>query len=148
MQFDCLQEKSMSEMNDFNQKVIAEFRANQGKVGGQMAGVPLILLTTTGNKTGRTLTKPLAYTKDGDRMFVIASFAGSPHNPAWFCNLEANPAVTVEVGTEKFKARARISSGEERERLFKLQADKMAIFYDYQKKTTRQIPVVVLERVN
>jgi deazaflavin-dependent oxidoreductase (nitroreductase family) len=138
----------MSELNDFNQKVITEFRANQGKVGGQMAGMPLLLLTTTGNKTGRTLTKPLAYSKDGDRIFVIASFAGSSHNPAWFCNLEANPTVTVEVGTERFQARARIASGEERDRLFKLQADKMAIFYDYQKKTTRQIPVVMLERVN
>ena len=138
----------MSELNDFNQQVIKEFRTNQGKVGGQMAGVPLLLLTTTGNKTGRTLTKPLAYTNDGGRIFVIASFAGSSHNPAWFCNLEANPTVTVEVGTEKFQARARITSGEGRDRLFKLQADKMAIFYDYQKKTTRQIPVVVLERAS
>ena len=138
----------MSELNDFNQKVIAEFRANQGKVGGQMAGMPLLLLTTTGNKTGRTLTKPLAYTNDGGRIIVIASFAASSHKPAWFCNQEANPTVTVEVGTEKFQARARITSGEERDRLFKLQADKMAIFYDYQKKTTRQIPVVVLERAS
>jgi deazaflavin-dependent oxidoreductase (nitroreductase family) len=142
------EEKEMSELNDFNQKVITEFRANQGKVGGQMEGMPLLLLTTTGRKSGRTLTKPLAYSKDGDRIFVIASFAGSPHNPAWFCNLEANPAVTVEVGSEKFQGRARIVSGEERERLFKLQADKMGIFYDYQKKTTRQIPVVVFDRAN
>jgi deazaflavin-dependent oxidoreductase (nitroreductase family) len=138
----------MSERNEFNQKVITEFRANQGKVGGQMAGMPLLLLTTTGNKTGRTLTKPLCYTKDGDRIFVIASFAGSSHNPAWFCNLEANPTVTVELGAERFQARARITSGEEREQLFKLQADKIGIFYDYQKKTTREIPVVVLERAN
>jgi deazaflavin-dependent oxidoreductase (nitroreductase family) len=140
------EEIEMSELNDFNQKVITEFRGNQGKVGGQMEGMPLLLLTTTGRKSGRTLTKPLAYSKDGDRIFAIASFAGSPHNPAWFCNLEDNPGVTVEVGAEKFQARARITSGEERDRLFKLQADKMAIFYDYQKKTTRQIPVVVFER--
>jgi deazaflavin-dependent oxidoreductase (nitroreductase family) len=138
----------MSELNDFNQKVITEFRANGGNVGGQMAGMPLLLLTTIGNKTGRSLTKPLAYSKDGDRIFAIASFAGSPHNPAWFCNLEANPAVTIEVGAERFQARARIASGEERDRLFKLQADKMNIFYDYQKKTTRQIPVVVFDRIN
>jgi deazaflavin-dependent oxidoreductase (nitroreductase family) len=138
----------MSELNDFNQKVINEFRTNQGKVGGQMEGMPLLLLTTTGNKTGRPLTKPLAYTKDGDRIFVTASFAGSPKNPAWFNNLAKNPTVIVEVGTERFQARARITSGEERERLFKLQADKMGIFYDYQKKTTRQIPVVVLEQIN
>jgi deazaflavin-dependent oxidoreductase (nitroreductase family) len=136
----------MSELNDFNQKVIAEFRANQGKVGGQMQGMPLLLLTTTGNKTGRTITKPLAYSKDGERIFVIASFAGSPHDPAWFVNLTANPSVTVEVGTERFPVLARIAKGEERDRLFKLQADKMNIFYDYQKKTTRQIPVVVFER--
>ena len=138
----------MSELNEFNQKVISEFRSNQGKVGGQMQGMPLLLLTTTGYKTGRSLTKPLAYSKDGDRIFVIASFAGSPRNPSWFTNLSANPAVTVEVGAERFQARARIASGEERERLFKLQADKLNIFYDYQKKTSRQIPVVVLERAN
>jgi deazaflavin-dependent oxidoreductase (nitroreductase family) len=143
-----VQEKSMSERNDFNQKVITEFRANQGKVGGQMAGMPILLLTTTGNKTGRTLTKPLCYTKDGDRIFVIASFAGSPHDPAWFVNLSKNPTVTVELEAERFQARGRITSGAERERLFKLQADKLGIFYDYQKKTTRQIPVVLLERVN
>ena len=114
----------MSELNDFNQKIIAEFRANQGKVGGQMEGMPVLLLTTTGNKTGRTLTKPLAYSKDGDRIFVIASFAGSPHNPGWFCNLEANPIATVEVGTERFQARARITASEERERLFRFEQPK------------------------
>src|SRR6266478_4101185 len=132
----------MSELNDFNQRVISEFRANQGKVSGQLAGMPLLLLTTTGAKTGRALTKPLAYTKDGDRIFVIASFAGSPHDPAWFVNLVANPNATVELGTERFQARARVTSGEERQRLFNLQAEKLPIFHDYQKKTTRQIPVV------
>jgi len=136
----------MSELNDFNQKVIAEFRTNQGKVGGQMAGMPLLLLTTTGAKTGRALTKPLAYSKDGDRIFVIASFAGAPKSPAWFNNLVAHPTVTLEVGSERFQAKAVVTAGAERERLFKLQADKMSIFYDYQKKTDRQIPVVVLER--
>ena len=137
----------MSELNDFNQRVISEFRANQGKVGGQMAGMPLLLLTTTGAKSGRSLTKPLAYTKDGQRIVVIASFAGSPHNPAWFVNLEANPAATVEIGSERFQARAVITSGEERERLFKRQAEKMPIFNDYQKKTGRLIPVVAFERI-
>jgi len=139
-------EDGMSELNDFNQKVIAEFRTNQGKVGGQMAGMPLLLLTTTGAKTGRALTKPLAYSKDGDRIFVIASFAGAPKSPAWFNNLVAHPTVTLEVGSERFQAKAVVTAGAERERLFKLQADKMSIFYDYQKKTDRQIPVVVLER--
>ena len=138
----------MSERNEFNQRVINEFRGNQGKVGGQMAGLPLLLLTTTGAKTGRALTKPLAYTKDVDRIFVIASFAGSPNNPAWFNNLVANPTVTVEVGSERFEARAVVITGEERQRLFNTQADKIPIFYDYQKKTTRQIPVVVFERIS
>src|SRR5271155_512682 len=137
----------MSQLNDFNQKVIEEFRANQGKVGGQMAGMPLMLLTTTGAKTGRALTKPLAYTKDGDRIVLIASFAGSPHHPAWFVNLTANPTVTVEVGGDRYQARAVVTSGAERQRLFDAQAAKMPVFNDYQKKTERQIPVVVLERI-
>ncbi len=105
-------------------------------------------MTTTGTKTGRALTKPLAYTKDGDRIFVIASFAGSPTNPAWFNNLVANPTVTVEVGSERFQARALVTTGEERQRLFNTQADKIPIFHDYQKKTARQIPVVVFERIS
>jgi len=141
-------ENDMSERNEFNQRVINEFRGNQGKVGGQMAGLPLLLLTTTGAKTGRALTKPLAYTKDGDRIFVIASFAGSPNNPAWFNNLVVNPTVTVEVGSERFQARALVTTGEERQRLFNTQADKIPIFHDYQKKTARQIPVVVFERIS
>jgi len=137
----------VSELNEFNQRVISEFRANQGKVGGQMAGMALLLLTTTGAKTGRTLTKPLAFTTDGDRIVLIASFAGSPHNPAWFVNLVANPTVTVELGSDRFQARAIVPSGDERQRLFDRQAEKLPIFNDYQKKTSRQIPVVVLERI-
>lgn len=138
----------MSELNDFNQKVITEFRANQGKVGGQMEGMPVLLLTTKGAKTGRPFTKPLAYTKDGNRLVVIASFAGSPHHPAWYVNLVANPTVTIEVGTESFQARAITTSGEERERLFNAQAKLMPIFNDYKTKTSRQLPVVVFERIN
>jgi deazaflavin-dependent oxidoreductase (nitroreductase family) len=138
----------MSELNDFNQRIITEFRANQGKVGGQFESVPLILLTTTGAKTGRSLTKPLAFTRDGDRIVLIASFAGSPHDPAWFVNLAAHPEVTVELGSERFQARAVVTSGEERQRLFDQQAEKLPVFNDYQKKTARQIPVVVLNRLN
>ncbi len=137
----------MSEMNDFNQRVINDFRANQGKLSGQFANMPLLLLTTTGAKTGRSLTKPLAYTTDGGRIVLIASFAGAPKNPAWFNNLVANPVVTVELGGERFQARATVTSGQERERLYNSQAQQMAVFADYQKKTTRQIPVVVLERI-
>src|SRR5208283_3915114 len=132
----------MSELDDFNQGVIKEFRANQGKVGGQMAGMPVLLLTMTGAKTGRTLTRPLVYTRDGDRIVIIASFAGAPHNPPWYHNLVANPVATVEVGADKFQVRASVTSGEERQRLFDRQAEQMAIFKDYQKKTTRQIPVL------
>jgi len=138
----------MSELDDFNQGVIKEFRANQGKVGGQMAGMPVLLLTMTGAKSGRTLTRPLVYTRDGDRIVIIASFAGAPHNPPWYHNLVANPVATVEVGADKFQVRASVTSGEERQRLFDRQAEQMAIFRDYQKKTTRQIPVLVLTRIN
>ena len=137
----------MSELDDLNQRIITEFRANQGKVGGQFAGAPLLLLTTTGAKSGRAITKPLVYTKDGNRIVLIASFAGAPKNPAWFVNLVANPVATIELGSERFQARATVTSGEERQRLYKNQAAQMAIFDDYQKKTTRQIPVVVLERI-
>jgi deazaflavin-dependent oxidoreductase (nitroreductase family) len=137
----------MSEMNDLNQRIITEFRANQGKVGGQFAGAPLLLLTTTGAKSGRAITKPLVYTNDGNRIVLIASFAGAPKNPAWFVNLVANPVATVELGSERFQAKATVTSGEERQRLYKNQAAQMEIFDDYQKKTTRQIPVVVLERI-
>ncbi len=138
----------MPQLNDFNQRIIDEFRAKQGNVGGQFANMPLLLLTTTGAKTGRALTKPLCYTKDGDRIVLIASYAGAPKNPAWFSNLVANPTVTVELGAERFQARAKIVSGPERQRLYDNQAGMMPIFADYQKKTTRQIPVVVLERIS
>lgn len=138
----------MSELNDFNQQVINEFRANQGKVGGQLANMPVLLLTTTGAKSGRTITKPLVYSKDGDRIVIIASFAGGPKSPPWYFNLVANPEATVEVGTECFRVRATVTSGEERERLFNRQAEQMPIFNEYRQKTTRQIPVVVLTRIN
>lgn len=137
----------MSELDDMNQKVIAEFRATDGKVGGRFTGMPLLLLTTTGAKTGRSLTRPLAYSKDGNRIVVIASFAGAPKSPPWYHNLRANPVATVEAGGESFKVKAVFTSGEERQRLYDHQAAQMPIFADYQKKTTRQIPVVALERL-
>ena len=137
----------MSELNDYNQQVISEFRANQGKVGGQLANMPVLLLTMTGAKSGRTITKPLVYTTDGDRIVIIATFAGAPKSPAWYNNLVANPVATVEMGSERFQVRAAITTGEERQRLFDRQAEKMPIFTEYQKKTTRQIPVLVLTRI-
>jgi len=138
----------MSELNDFNQSVISEFRANQGKVGGQLANMPVLLLTMTGAKSGRTLTRPLVYTTDGDRLVVIASFAGAPHNPSWYHNLVANPEATVELGSDRFRVRATVTAGEERQRLFTRQAAQMAIFAEYQQKTSRQIPVLVLTRID
>lgn len=138
----------MSKLNEYNTRVIAEFRANQGKVGGQMENMPVVLLTMTGAKSGRTITKPLVYTTDGERIVVIASFAGAPHHPAWYHNLVAHPEVTLEIGSKRFRARAEVTSGEERRRLFDRQAGQMPIFHDYQKKTSRQIPVVVFKRLD
>jgi deazaflavin-dependent oxidoreductase (nitroreductase family) len=131
---------------DFNQNIIAEFRANAGKVGGPFAGRPMLLLTTTGAKSGQPRTSPLVYTTDRDRLVVIASKGGAPTNPAWYHNLLANPEVTLEVGTERFPARATVETGPERERLFAAQAALMPGFADYQRKTTRQLPVITFER--
>jgi deazaflavin-dependent oxidoreductase (nitroreductase family) len=136
------------ELNDLNQRVISEFRANQGKVGGRFANIPVLLLTTTGAKSGGALTRPLAYTTDGDRLVVIASFGGGPRNPSWYHNLVANPVATVELGSDRFQVRATVTSGEERQRLFDRQAKQMPNFAEYQKKTTRQIPVIVLTRID
>src|SRR5712691_13483527 len=138
----------MSELNDFNQNVISEFRANQGKVGGQLANMPVLLLTMTGAKSGRALTRPLVYTTDGDRLVVLASFAGGPKNPPWYHNLVANPEATVELGSDRFRVRATATSGKERQRLFNRHAEQMPIFTEYQQKTTRQIPVFVLTRLD
>lgn len=134
-------------MTEFNQKVIEEFRSSGGKVGGPFAGAPMILVTHTGAKSGKTHTTPLVYSRDGDRFVIIASKAGAPTNPAWYYNLIAHPAVTVEVGSERFAARAVEVRGAERERLFGAQAALMPQFDAYKKGTTRTIPVFTLERV-
>ncbi|MBF6591301.1 MAG: nitroreductase family deazaflavin-dependent oxidoreductase [Ktedonobacterales bacterium] len=136
-----------SDFNQFNQTLIAEFRATGGKVSGQFARSPLLLLTTIGAKSGQPRTMPLAYTTDGDRLVIIASKGGAPTNPDWYHNLVANPLVTVELGSERFQARAVVPAGQERERLFNQMAERMPFFAAYQRKVTRQIPVVVLERV-
>lgn len=136
----------MSDYNDWNKAIIEEFRANGGKVGGQFAGAPLLLLQTTGAKSGQLRVNPLAYTKDGDRYLIIASKGGAPTNPDWFYNVRANPMVTVEVGSEKFQARATIPEEPERTRLFDQMATHMPGFAEYQRNTQRTIPVVVLTR--
>lgn len=138
----------MSDYQAFNQALIAEFRANGGKVGGQFAGRPLLLLSTVGARSGQTRTSPLAYTTDGERYVIIASKGGAPTHPDWYHNLVANPLVTVEVGTEQFQARATVAEGEERTRLFEQMAVQMPVFAEYQRKAERQIPVVVLERLD
>jgi deazaflavin-dependent oxidoreductase (nitroreductase family) len=138
---------STSERNSFNENLIGEFRANGGKVGGPFANSPMVLLTTTGAKSGQPRTMPLVYTRDGDRFVVIASKGGAPTNPDWYRNLVVNPEVTVEIGTETFQARATTAEEPERTRLYDQQAALMPGFAEYQQKTTRQIPVVVLERL-
>jgi len=138
----------MSERHDFNQALIVEFRANGGRIlSGPFAGRDLLLLTTCGARSGQLRTSPLAYTTDDDHLVVVASKAGAPTNPDWYYNLLANPEVTVEVGTERYQARAVIVADAERERLFAQMVAKLPGFADYQQKTTRQIPVVVLERL-
>ena len=137
-----------SAVDELNRSVIEEFRANQGRVGGPLEGWPVLLLTMTGAKTGRTLVRPVCYSRDGDRLVVIASRGGAPRNPPWYYNLVANPTVTVEVGTEKFRARAEQVFGSERTRLFEAAAKLMPLFTGYQTKTEREIPVLTLTRVD
>ena len=134
-------------MDDFNEKLIDEFRANGGKVGGPFEGAPLLLLHTTGAKTGRTRVKPLAYRREGDRLVVFGTKGGAPTNPEWYYNIRANPRVTVEVGNDRFEADARIAPPDERDRIWRLQTRDAPVFADYQKRTDRTIPVVILERL-
>lgn len=133
--------------NDWNEKVIEEFRANQGRVGGPFEGAPMVLLTSTGAKTGKPHTTPLMYLPDGDRVVVFASKGGAPTHPEWFTNLVANPKVRAEVGTESFEANAVVAEGDERDRLFEEQKRRYPQFGEYEAKTTRKIPVVILERI-
>jgi deazaflavin-dependent oxidoreductase (nitroreductase family) len=136
-----------TEFADFNKSIIEEFHANGGKVGGPFANVPLVLLTTIGAKSGQPRIAPLACTTDGDRIIIIASKGGAPTHPDWYHNILANPLVTVEKGTERFQARAVIAEEEERKRLYAKVAALMPNFAEYQQKTTRQIPVVILEHI-
>jgi deazaflavin-dependent oxidoreductase (nitroreductase family) len=141
--------KAMSiDMAQINRDVITQFRANGGKIPeGMFKGAPILLLTTRGAKSGTTYTTPLVHTRDGDLYVIVASKGGAPTNPAWYHNLVANPNVTVEVGPETFQAKATPAQGEERDRLYAEQAALMPGFAEYQAKTTRRIPVVVLERI-
>ncbi len=134
----------MSSPTDFNARIIEEFRANQGHVGGRFEGSTLLLLHHTGAKTGRERVNPLAYMRDGDRYVIFASKAGAPTNPDWYHNLKAHPEATIEVGTEMVPVRAQEATGEERERLFAAQATRSPQFAEYQAKAGRLIPVIAL----
>jgi deazaflavin-dependent oxidoreductase (nitroreductase family) len=136
-----------NEWNERNARVIAEFRSSSGAPGGPGAGRPLLLLTTTGARTGQQRTTPLVYLADGERLLVFASKGGSPTNPDWYHNLVANPRVTVEVGPETYEAQATVLRGEERDQLFARQAAAMPNFGEYQQKTKRTIPVIALSRI-
>ena len=133
-------------MSDYNRAIIEEFRASGGNVGGPFEGATLLLLTTIGARSGRRHTTPLMYLADGERFVVFGSKGGAPTNPDWYHNLRANPLVTVEVGPDKFEARATVATGEERDRLFARQKALRQQFAEYEAKTTRTIPVIVLER--
>lgn len=135
----------MADVNAWNDKIIAEFRENDGKVGGRFAGIPLLLLHNRGAKSGEPRINPMAYQAVGDSYAVFASYAGASKNPAWYHNLVANPDVEIEVGTDRFPARARVTDGAERERIWEQQKSDYPGFAEYEQKTDREIPVIVLD---
>jgi deazaflavin-dependent oxidoreductase (nitroreductase family) len=134
----------MSGPNNYNQHIIEQFRANDGKT--DFPG-PVILLTTTGAKSGRPRTTPLGYSTDGDRLVVIASAGGTPTHPDWFYNLVARPVVTVERDSETFRAYATLAEGAEYDRLYAQHAQ-VPGFVDYRQKVTRHIPIIILTRID
>ena len=138
----------MAAFNEFNKKIMAEFHDNAGKVGGPFAGADVLILTTTGAKSGQTRWNPLVYTRDSDRFIIVASKGGAPTSPDWYHNLVANPSAVIEVGSDVISVEARIATGAERDRLYAQHAARMPQFLEYAKNTTRTIPVVVLTRKN
>ena len=139
----------MSEVNDWNRKIIDEFRANGGKVGGIFEGAAILLLHTKGARSQQERINPLGYVRDGERFVVIASKGGAPTNPDWYYNILAHPDLTVEVGTETFRVHATIAEEPERTRLYDKMVETMPVsisrtYDDYRHKTTRKIPVIVL----
>ena len=132
-------------MNDWNAKIIEEFRANEGVVGGPFEKIPLLILHNTGAKSGLERLNPLAYRRDGDNYVVFGSKGGAPTHADWFHNVQANPKVSIEVGTDEVDAVARVAEGDERERLWELQKKEYPGFAGYEKATSRTIPVIVLE---
>jgi deazaflavin-dependent oxidoreductase (nitroreductase family) len=133
-------------MSDWNQKIIDEFRANAGRVGGPFEGAPLLLLHSTGAKSGIERINPMMYRQVADSWAVFASKGGADTNPDWFHNLLAYPAASVEIGTDSLNVTARVATDEEREPIWTEQKKDYPGFADYEQKTSRQIPVVILER--
>jgi len=132
----------------WNDRVIEQFRANGGQMtSGPFTGRTLLLLTTKGARSGAQRISPLVYSRDGERFVIVAPKGGAPSHPGWYHNLRAHPEVTIEVGKEKFRARARVADDSDRRRLYDKHAERMPAFWDYERKTTRKIPVVVLERI-
>jgi deazaflavin-dependent oxidoreductase (nitroreductase family) len=140
----------MFNWNNWNRQITAEFHANAGKVGGAFEGKNLLLLTTTGARSGQRRTVPLVYLPDGDRYIIFASKGGAPANPDWYHNLVAHPQVTVVIGNgselETFDATATVITGEERDQLYARQVQVIPVFAEYQANTIRVIPVIALER--
>jgi deazaflavin-dependent oxidoreductase (nitroreductase family) len=132
-------------MSDWNTKIIDEFRQNAGRVGGYFEGADLLLLHHNGAKSGTERVNPLAYLRDDDNLVVFGSKGGAPTHPDWFHNLVANPQASVEVGTDRYDVVARVAEGDERERLWSTIKQLRPGFADYEQKTDREIPVVVLE---
>lgn len=133
-------------MSDFNTQIIEEFRANDGKLGGGFAGAPMLLLHTIGAKSGKERVHPLAYQRVGDRWAIFASKGGAPTNPDWYYNLKAHPDTTIEVGSETVAVTATEATGDERESIFDKQKQLMPPFAEYETKTSRVIPVILLSR--
>ena len=137
----------MRNPNERNRAIIDEFRANAGKVGGNFANAYMLLLSHKGAKTGEPRINPLMYLPDGKRYLVFASMGGAPKNPNWYHNLVANPNVSIEVGTQRVNVRAVVITGAEHDELYDRMAKAFPQFAEYQKRTTRKIPVIALEPV-
>jgi deazaflavin-dependent oxidoreductase (nitroreductase family) len=138
--------QSISETSDFNERNIKEFRANHGRVGGGFEGAPLVLLHTTGARTGEPRVNPTMYLPDGERYLVFASKAGADTNPDWYHNLKAHPEIQIEIGDQTLAVHAEEVFGPERDTLFERQATLFPGFAGYQRKTDRRIPVMALSK--
>ena len=134
----------MSDQKDFNERNIAEFRTNHGRVSGQFEGAPLVILHSVGARSGKPRTNIMMYQADGDRYLIFASKAGADDNPAWYWNLKANPEARIEVGDDIVDVHATELDGDERDQKYALQAERYPAFVEYQRKTSRTIPVVAL----